>query len=66
MDNEFCELGLDELDQVSGGNPVPGGTVSKDENGTTMNFGKIHIFIANDGSIATSGTETVTVAPHPA
>jgi hypothetical protein len=54
MSTKIRELSLDELDQVSGGSPVPGGTVIQNNMGTLMNFKNgASIWVHNDGTIET-------------
>jgi hypothetical protein len=54
MNSEIRELSLDELDQVSGGSPVPGGTVIQNNQGTLATFNNgASIWIKNDGTIQT-------------
>jgi hypothetical protein len=68
MSNDIREVSLIELDQVSGGSPVPGGDVSRSYGGTVMTLGAARIFVSSNGSITTwdgQGNPTTTNPTNP-
>jgi len=57
MNREMRELSLEELNQVSGGSPIPGGEVIQNNMGTLATFNNgASIWIKNDGTIQTQNT----------
>jgi len=66
MNTEIRELSMNELDQVSGGSPVPGGDVSSCIGGTMMTLGSTRILIGPNGAITTwdgNGNQTSRTLP---